>query len=77
MPPRPPNWSSTMVDFSPASMALGLGDMLAQQVAGETEEQRKKRMGELQQRQQLGPAGSLAVTSLFGMTGADGGVGRS
>jgi hypothetical protein len=58
------------LDLSPASAALQLGDVLQQQVAGETEEQRKKRMAEQQQRQQLGPAGSLAVTSLFGMTGA-------
>lgn len=56
--------------LSPASADLGLGDMLTQQVAGETDEQRKKRMAEIQQRQQLGPAGSLAVTSLFGMNGA-------
>jgi hypothetical protein len=48
---------------------LGLGDMLNQQVAGETEEQRKKRMAEMQQRQAMGPAGSLAVTSLFGPKG--------
>lgn len=49
--------------------ALGLGDMLAGQVAGETDEQRKKRMLEIQQRQAMGPAQSLAVTSLFGATG--------
>jgi hypothetical protein len=55
--------------LSPAADALGLGDLLGQQVAGETEEQRKKRMLEMQQRQQLGPTGSLAVTSLFGMNG--------
>lgn len=55
--------------LSPASADLGLGDMLTQQVASETEEQRKKRMLEAQQRQQLGPAGSLSVTSLFGMQG--------
>lgn len=58
-----------MPGLSPASADLGLGDMLAQQAAGETEEQRKKRMAQLQQQQQLGPAGSMAVTSLFGMTG--------
>ena len=57
---------------SPASSDLGLGDQLAQQVAGETEEQRKKRMAEMAERQALGPAGSLAVTSLFGMNGAGG-----
>lgn len=53
-------------------MALGLGDQLAQQVAGETEEMRKKRMAELQQKQMLGPTGSMAVTSLFG--GMNGGA---
>lgn len=58
--------------LSPAAVDLGLGDMLGQQVAGETEEARKKRMLELQQKQQLGPAGSLAVTSLFGMSGGAG-----
>lgn len=63
--PLPPNSAG----LSPASAALGLGDMLSGQVAGETEEQRKKRMLEMQQRQQLGPSGSLAVTSLFGMNG--------
>jgi len=46
---------------------LGLGDQLSQQVAGETEEQRKKRMAAIQQQQSLGPAGSMSVTSLFGM----------
>lgn len=58
--------------LSPAGAALGLGDMLGQQVAGETEEARKKRMAELQQKQQLGPMGSMAVTSLFGMNGGGG-----
>ncbi len=62
--PLPPN--------SAAANDLGLGDQLAQQVAGETEEMRKKRMAELQQKQMLGPAGSLAVTSLFGARGTIG-----
>lgn len=53
--------------LSPASSDLGLGDMLSQQVKGETEEQRKRRMLEAQQRSLLGPAGSMSVTSLFGM----------
>jgi len=48
---------------------LGLGDMLGQQVAGETEEERRRRMAMMQQQQKLGPAGSLAVSSLFGMSG--------
>jgi hypothetical protein len=60
---------------SPAVDALGLGDVLNQQVQGETEEMRKKRMAEMAQRQQLGPAGSLAVTSLFGPTGGMFGAG--
>jgi hypothetical protein len=51
---------------------LGLGDMLGQQVAGETEEERKRRMAQMQQQQALGPAGSLAVTSLFGPRGVPG-----
>lgn len=64
-----------MVDvpgLSAAGAALGLGDMLTEQVADETEEARKKRMLEAQQRQMLGPTGSLAVTSLFGPTGGAG-----
>lgn len=55
--------------LSAASEALGLGDVLAEQVADETEDQRKKRMAQLQQKQALGPSGSLSVTSLFGMIG--------
>lgn len=58
-----------MLPASAAVDALGLGDLLTQQVTDETEEARKKRMTELAQRQQLGPAGSLAVTSLFGPMG--------
>lgn len=64
---------SLMPGLSPAGADLGLGDQLADQVAGETEEQRKKRMAELQQRQMLGPDGSMAVTSLFGRRGTAGG----
>lgn len=58
-----------MLPASPAAAALGLGDLLTQQVTDETDEARKKRMAEIAQRQQLGPAGSLAVTSLFGPMG--------
>jgi hypothetical protein len=61
--------------LSPAGESLGLGDMLSQQVSGETEEQRKKRMAQLQQQQQLGPAGSMAVTSLFGVSAGARGAG--
>lgn len=46
--------------------ALGLGDMLSQQVRDETDEQRKKRMAEMQQRSLMGSAGSLATSMLFG-----------
>lgn len=46
--------------------ALGLGDMLADQVSGETEEQRKRRIAELQQRSLMGPAVSPANQMLFG-----------
>jgi len=59
-------------DMTSAVDALGLGGRLSQQVAGETEEQRKKRMLEMQRQQQLGPAGSMAVTSLFGSRGMPG-----
>jgi hypothetical protein len=52
-----------------AANDLGLGGQLAGQVSGETEEQRKKRMAQMQQQQLLGPAGSMAVTSLLGGIG--------
>lgn len=61
-----------MPGLSPAGADLGLGDMLAQQAAGETDEQRKKRMAQISEKQALGPTGSLAVTSLFGMQGGAG-----
>lgn len=55
--------------LSPAASDLGLGGQLGSQVQGETEEQRKKRMAQLQQAQMLGPSGSMAVTSLLGNSG--------
>jgi len=58
-----------------AANDLGLGNNLVGEVADETEEARKKRMAELKQKQMLGPAGSLSVTSLFGMNGGGAGVG--
>lgn len=67
-----PNPSSAL---SPAAADLGLGDMLAQQVDGETDEMRKKRMAQIAEKQALGPAGSLAVTSLFGARGGLPGAG--
>lgn len=45
---------------------LGLGDMLGQQVSDETDEARKKRMAEMQQRSMMGSGGSLATLSLLG-----------
>lgn len=48
---------------------LGLGSTLGQQVAGETAEERKKRMATVEQQQLLGPSGSMAVTSLLGSMG--------
>lgn len=58
--------------LSAAAGDLGLGGMLRDQVTNETEEERKKRMGQLQNMQTLGPGGSLAVNSLFGQRGVPG-----
>lgn len=55
--------------LSAAGADLGLGDMLGQQVSGETEEQRKKRMATMEQQRLLGPSGSMAVNSLLGPSG--------
>jgi hypothetical protein len=60
--------NSTISTGAVADLGLG-GDALGQQVAGETDEQRKKRMQQMQQSQLLGPAGSMAVTSLLGVNG--------
>ncbi len=54
---------------------LGLGGQLANDVTAQTEEERKKRMAQMQQAKLMGPAGSLAVSSLFGMRGTAGGIG--
>jgi hypothetical protein len=62
------------MNFSPAGQSLfgglgqipGLGDALGDQVAGETDELRKKRLLQQQQQQLLGPGGSAASASLFG-----------
>jgi hypothetical protein len=51
---------------------LGLGGQLSQQVKDETDEERKKRLAQAQQQSLLGPAGSLAVSSLFGGMGGPG-----
>ena len=58
--------------FSPAGQALGLnslpglGTALAGQTADDTEELRKRKMLEMQQRGLLGTGGSAATASLFG-----------
>ncbi len=49
---------------------LGLGSQLSQQVAGESEDERKKRMEQMQQQQLLGA--SPAVSSLFTRRGGSG-----
>lgn len=67
MPLPKPNPGGAMTGF--VAQDLGLGGMLQDQVAGETEEQRKKRMQELQDRQRMGPAGSPATLALFGGMG--------
>lgn len=59
--------------MSPAAMDLGLGGMLQDQVAGETDEQRKRRMAEMQQRQMMG--GSAAASMLYPNGYSPGGVG--
>ena len=62
--PRTPSLGSAVAD-------LGLGDLLGQQVQGETEEMRKKRMLEMQQRGLMPPGamGSAASLALFGGMG--------
>jgi hypothetical protein len=57
--------------ISQASADLGLGGMLSDQVKGETEEERKKRMLAVQQ-QSLGLPAMSAVSSLFGAGGRGG-----
>lgn len=64
--------ASGLAPIGAAAGDLGLGGTLQQQVANETEEQRKKRMQQIQQQQAVGPTGSMAVTSLFGPTGVPG-----
>ncbi len=54
--------------LSPAAGDLGLGGMLRDQVQNETDEERRKRMAQMQEGQML-PGGSMAVNSLFGSRG--------
>lgn len=55
--------------YAAADLGMGMGDMLAQQARTETEEERKKRMAQMQLSQAMGPAQSLSGTTLFGATG--------
>ena len=48
---------------------LGLGGALQQQVAGETEEARKRRMQQMQQQKMAGMGATPATQMLFGATG--------
>jgi len=61
-----------MLNYGGAATDLGLGDMLAGQVQNETEEQRKKRMQQMDMNRMLGPEQSLAVRTLFGNSGMSG-----
>lgn len=61
-----------MLPTNNSSAAGSLGLDLSQQVKSETEEERKKRMQQQQQMQSMGPAGSMAVTSIFGPMGGNG-----
>jgi hypothetical protein len=53
-----PNPSSPL-SVSPASSALSLGSALPQQLADETDEQRRKRLQMQQTRMAMGPASQL------------------
>lgn len=55
---------------SSAVQSLGLGGMLENQVASETEEERKRRMKQMQEQSLMGTSGSPATLALFGGSGA-------
>ncbi len=58
-----------------ATADLGLGDMLQQQVAGESDEERRKRLREMQMQKMAGPGATPATAMLFGAAGGAGGYG--
>ena len=58
--------------LSPAGTDLGLGDMLGQQVADETEEMRKKRLAQMQMGQNNSPATMMLFGNSGGMGSANG-----
>lgn len=55
--------------LSPAASDLGLGSLLQDQISDETDEQRKKRMEQIQLNQAIGPGQSLAARTIFGDAG--------
>lgn len=63
--------------LSPAAsdLGMGLGDMLQDQVAGETDEQRKRRMRE-QQQAGLMPAGTASSPASLALFGGMGGLSK-
>lgn len=56
-----------------ATADLGLGGMLQDQVSGETEEARKRRLAQMQQQKLAGMGATPATQMLFGSTGGAGG----
>jgi hypothetical protein len=60
-----------------ATSDLGLGGTLADQVAGETEEQRKKRMAALAASKQAGMGTGSASAMLLGTSGGLGALGNA
>jgi hypothetical protein len=65
LPRRP--MPARIASLSPAVADLGLGGMLGEQVSDETEEQRKKRMQQIQLNQTMGPQQSLAAKRFLAM----------
>lgn len=63
--------------FGTASTDLGLGGSLSQQVSGETDEQRRRRLAQLQQMKTVGLPGASATQMLFGNGLSGTGAGRS
>ncbi len=59
-----------------ATSDLGLGGALRDQVAGETEEARKRRMQQMQQQRMGGMGATPATQMLFGADGGMDGAGR-
>ena len=56
-----------------ATQDLGLGGQLQEQVMGETEEQRRRRMAQMQQQKLAGMGATPATQMLFGATGGTAG----